>query len=301
MKASCIGLLLVVLALAVPAAAALPSPSPSAQAVTVRATYTLYGNATSGWGFSSGTTTQPGPTITASVGENVTLRLFSGDGATHSWFLALDGGNSPTAGEPSSPDFGSKTTATVYSFTVPNNIGTYSYKCRIHPTTMTGSFVIVAAPTFVLYGSATGGWGSSAASISTPGPTLAVTQGQTVEVALFSADSLTHQFFVSYDGKTTPSSGEPQSATFNSSLVPVFYSFTASQAGNFSYFCVYHPNVMKGTFSVSASSSPSPPPDYTVYAVAVVVIVIIAIIAAIVIRRKPKTPPSQPPETPPQG
>ncbi len=291
--------MLVALAFVVPAAAAAPTAPVSSQATTLRATYTLYGNATEGWGLTPTTITEPGPTITASVGENITLRLFAQDAPTaHSWFLSLDGGNAATSGEPAAGSFSSKTTAEVYSFTVPDNVGTFEYKCGIHPTAMTGSFVILAAPTFVLYGSATGGWGATPTSISTPGPSLTVNQGQTVEVALVSQDNSTHQFFVSYDGHTTPSSGEPESTTFNSSLVPVFFTFTASQAGNFTYYCAYHPSVMKGIFLVQATSSP---PDYTLYAAIVVIIVIVAIVAVVVIRRKPRTPPAQPPAAPPQG
>ncbi len=300
MKALWSFVLLLALALAGPAAAASPAAPAAPQAATVTATYTLYGNATSGWGLTPTSTSNPGPTITASVGENVTLRLFAADApTTHNWFLALDGGSGPTAGEPSSPDFSSSTTPVVYSFTVPNQVGTFTYKCRIHPTLMTGSFVIVAAPTFVLYGSATSGWGFGSSNTTTPGPTLTVAQGQTVSLALYSADGQTHAFFVSYDGATTPSSGEPVSADFNSTLVPTFLTFTASQAGNFTYYCKYHSGTMKGPFTVTSSSSPSSPPSYTLYAAVIVVIVVIAIIAAIVIRRKPKTPPAQPPMSPP--
>jgi plastocyanin len=300
-KTAWIGILLVALALAAPTALAMPGPSVTAQAPSVTATYTLYGNATSGWGFTASSITEPGPTITASVGETITLELFSNDGVTHNWFLALDGGASPTAGEPSSPDFSSKTTAVPYSFTVPNQIGTFTYRCRIHPTLMTGSFVILAAPTFVLYGSATQGWGSTPTSLSNPGPTLTANQGDSVELALYSQDNVTHEFFVSYDGLQTPSAGEPQSANITSSLVPVFYTFVANQAGNFSYYCKFHPTTMKGTFEVAASGGgTTAPPDYSLYAAAVVIIVIVAIVVAVVIRRKPRTPPRVPP-TPPQG
>ncbi len=299
MKLLWIGIVLVALALAAPAAAAAPGAPAAPQAAAVTATYTLYGNATGGWGFTVGTITEPGPTITASVGENVTLRLYSGDGATHSWFLSLDGSNSPASGEPASPNFNSGSTPVVYSFTVPSNVRTFLYKCGIHPTTMTGSFVIVAAADAVLYGSATGGWGTTSSTITNPGPTLAATQGQPFEIALYSEDGATHQFFVSYDGAQTPSAGEPASSDFNSSLVPVFLTFTPSQSGNFSYYCKYHPSTMKGTIDIASTGSPAAPPSYTLYAVVIVVVVIVAIAAAIVIRRKPRSPPAQPPASPP--
>ncbi len=299
MKALWIVIALLTLALATPAAAAQTAAPATPQAAMVTATYTLYGNATSGWGFTPGTVSEPGPAITVAMGENVSLRLLSDDGSTHNWFLALDNGNAPTAGEPSSPDFSSTTTPVIYSFIVPNKAGTFPYKCRIHPTLMTGSLTIVAAPTYVLWGSATQGWGSSAATLTTPGPALSAAQDASVEIAFYSADNATHQFFVSTDGLTTPSAGEPQSQNFSSSVVPLFYTFTVSRAGNFTYYCRYHVGVMKGAFNVTPSGGSGAPPDYTVYAVAVVVIVIVAIIAAVVIRRKPRSPPAQPPAVPP--
>lgn len=299
MKAPWVGIVLVALALAAPTVGALPRPGVPPQAATVTATYTLYANASKGWGFTPGTITEPGPTLTASVGEAVTLRLFANDApTTHNWFLALDGGSSPTSGEPSSADFSSSTVPAFYNFTVPNHVGTFTYRCRIHPTLMTGTFVIVAAPTYILYGSATQGWGSSAAGLSNPGPTLTVTQGQSVELALYSQDGATHQFFVSYDGTQAPSSGEPQSQNFSSSLVPVFLTFTANQPGNFSYYCKYHPGTMKGIFQVIASGGGGAPPSYTLYAAVVLVVVVLAVVAVLVIRRKPKSPPAQPPMPP---
>lgn len=291
--------LMIALTLAAPAAAAAPAAPAARQATTVTATYTLYGNSTSGWGFTPTSTTEPGPTITASVGENVTLRLLAADAPTaHSWFLSLDGGNSPTSGEPSSPTFSSKTTPVVYSFTVPDHVGSVTYKCSIHPTQMTGSFVILAAPTFVLYGNAIQGWGSSSTTTSSPGPTLTTFLGLDVEVALYSADGSTHAFFVSYDGATAPSSGEPLSPDFSSSVVPTFYTFTATQAGSFNYYCKYHAGTMKGTFTVTPAGGPVAP-GYTLYAGVIVVIVVVAIIAALLIRRKPRSPPAQPPMSPP--
>lgn len=300
MKSLWIGVAFVALVLAAPASAAQPSAPTLPQAATVTATYTLYGNATSGWGFSSSTITEPGPTITAAVGENVTLRLFAQDAPTsHTWFLSLDGGNGATAGEPAATAFSSASTPEVWSFTVPNRVGTFTYKCGIHPTAMTGTFVIVAAPDYVLYGSATLGWGSAPASIQRPGPTLVATQGQSLEIAFYSADNVTHQFFVSYDGSETPSAGEPISANFSSSVVPVFLNFTANRAGNYTYYCRYHPGTMLGTISVASNASP--PPSYTLYAAVIVVVALVAIAVAVLIRRGPRAPPAQPPMTPPRS
>ncbi len=298
MKALWILVALVTLALALPAAAAQPAAPVRTQAATVTATYALYGNATSGWGFTPGTVSEPGPTITASVGENVTLRLFSQDApTTHTWFLSLDGGSGATAGEPNASAFSSATVPEVWSFIVPDRIGTYLYKCGIHPTAMTGSFVIVAAPNVVLYGDSLQGWGSTPTSTHMPGPNLTATEGQPMEIAFYSADNVTHQFFISYDGALTPSAGEPESANFSSSVVPVFLNFTPNQSGNYSYYCRYHPSTMKGTISIISTASP--PPSYTAYAAIIVLVAIVAIAAAVSIRLRPRRPPSQPPMSPP--
>lgn len=298
MKAFWILVALVALALAAPNAAAQSAAPVEPQAAPVTATYTLYGNATGGWGFTPSSVSEPGPTITAAVGETVTLRLYAQDAPTsHTWFLALDGGSGPTAGEPNATAFSSATAPEVFSFTVPARIGSYQYKCGIHPTTMTGSFVIVAAPDYVLYGSATQGWGSTPSTIHNPGPNLTAKEGVPLEIAFYSTDNATHAFFVSYDGGLTPTSGEPASADFSSSVVPVFLNFTPSQAGNFSYYCKYHTTAMKGTISITSTASP--PPSYTVYAAIIVVVAIVAIAAAVFIRRRPRAPPAQPPLSPP--
>lgn len=298
MKVIWISVVLLAMVLAAPTALAHPAAPVRPAAATVTATYTLYGNATAGWGFTPSTVSEPGPTITASVGENITLQLYSEDAPTsHTWFLSLDGASGPSAGEPAAGAFSSSTAPETYSFIVPNKVGTYTYKCGIHPNTMSGSFVIVAAPNYVLYGNSVQGWGLTPSSIHNPGPNLAATQGQALEIAFYAADNITHQFFVSYDGALTPSAGEPVSANFSSAEVPVFLNFTASQSGNYTYYCRIHPSTMRG--SISIASTASPPPSYTIYAAIIVVVALVAIAVAIFIRRRPRAPPAQPPMSPP--
>lgn len=101
---------------------------------------------------------------------------------------------------------------------------------------------------FTLYGSYTQGWGSTATSISSPGPTIAVEQGDTVNLTLISNDGFTHRFFVSYTNNSSPNPGDPQSPDFSSTAN---YSFSASNTvGTYQYHCYYHAAVMWGYFQV---------------------------------------------------
>ncbi|HYY91952.1 MAG TPA: plastocyanin/azurin family copper-binding protein [Candidatus Dormibacteraeota bacterium] len=87
-------------------------------------------------------TTVSNPTITVSQGDVVTLKLSSGDGITHQWFVDVDK-NGPAPDCPGM-DICSSAFATSMNmtFTVSFSPGTYTYYCAIHPTTMVGSFVV---------------------------------------------------------------------------------------------------------------------------------------------------------------
>jgi FtsP/CotA-like multicopper oxidase with cupredoxin domain len=101
---------------------------------------------------------------------------------------------------------------------------------------------------FTLYGAYLQGWGSTATSISSPGPRMVVEQGDTVNLTLISNDGITHRFFVSYTNSSSPSSGDPESADFSST---VNYQFVATNAtGTYQYRCTHHPDVMWGYFQV---------------------------------------------------
>ncbi len=165
-------------------------------------------------------------------------------------------------------------------------------------------FVSIAAPpvhaasdSFTLYGSFAGGWGNSSSTETTPnGPTLVVAQGDTVSITLHSTDGVTHEFFIDYNHDSSPTAGEPTSSPFNSTTtVPTF---TASQAGTFTYYCYFHESSMKGTFVVTGSSSPPPSNSgngglggNTLLIVGIIlVVVVVAGVGAIAMRRRPKQP-----------
>ena len=99
-----------------------------------------------------------------------------------------------------------------------------------------------------LFGSAVEGWGFTADNITSPGPTITVNQGDLVSLTLTSQDGFMHNFFVDYDGDTTPNPGEPKSADFTTTID---YAFTPSTVGGFIYYCQYHKITMHGAFTVN--------------------------------------------------
>ena len=100
-----------------------------------------------------------------------------------------------------------------------------------------------------LYGSYNHGWGFTTSNITSPGPTIVVEQGDTVNLTLISNDGFTHRFFVSYTNVSSPNSTEPQSSDFTATLS---YHFVATNTvGIYAYGCVYHYSMgMKGYFQV---------------------------------------------------
>lgn len=101
---------------------------------------------------------------------------------------------------------------------------------------------------FTLYGDAVQGWGFTSTSITSPGPTITVEQGDTVNLTLISADGVVHQFFVSYTNSSTPSSGDPESAVFSGTTN--FQFVATNTTGTYTYYCSIHPSVMYGYFKV---------------------------------------------------
>jgi len=86
-------------------------------------------------------------------------------------------------------------------------------------------------------GSYTSGWNIT---------TINAVEGDVIVLHQTSTDSLTHAFFVDYNGNAMPDPNEPLSSNFNSQTVPITFSFIVTQVGTFTYYCRYHPN-MTGT------------------------------------------------------
>ena len=92
-----------------------------------------------------------------------------------------------------------------------------------------------------------------------PNPTITVTQGDTVRIALTSTDT-THQFALDVDRDGTKfigacPTGDTCSPTFNPTTGTTV-TFNAPAAGTYTYFCTFHP-AMVGSFVVKAPSQSS--------------------------------------------
>ncbi len=255
--------------------------------------FTLYGGVTTGWGFTSTSLTNPGPTITVTQGDTVALTLHSVDTPTviHDWFIDYNNNLAADTGEPKASDF-SGTTPGTFSFTA-DRVGTFTYRCHYHPTTMTGQIVIQTPPTFELYGDGLRGWGeqNTTSGITSPGPHLIVNQSDTVTIDLTSADGQLHSWFIDLNNDSAQQSSEPHSSDFAASTR---YSFQVTLApGNYTYRCRIHPSMMFGTFTVRAvggGGGPTGGINTLLIGGIVIVIAIVAVAAAVLMRRKKPGP-----------
>jgi len=107
---------------------------------------TLFGDAALGWGFSNATLREPGPPLVVLWGTNVTLTLIARDSAPHNWFVDYNNDLGVSQGEPASPDFNSPVGRIVVWPFIANQNGNWTYRCHIHPTSMTGTVSIVGGP-----------------------------------------------------------------------------------------------------------------------------------------------------------
>lgn len=108
---------------------------------------------------------------------------------------------------------------------------------------------------FTLYGRIlplnSAGWGSTAATISSPGPKLTVQPGESVTMSLFSADGISHNFGVDYNGNGIRDPNEPLSGFFGAGGIT--FSFTATTTpGSYTYYCFLHGDPMLGPFNVAS-------------------------------------------------
>lgn len=146
-----------------------------------------------------------------------------------------------------------------------------------------------AAQSFTLHGSTTAGWGLTSTTITTPGPTLTVAQGDVIAFALFAQDSQAHTLVIDVDRDGTKDTGEPESTSFSSPTNGAIFTYTANTAGTIQYYCGLHgAGVMRGTLVVQG--------DNTILIVGgiVVVVAVIAAAAGIMVRRRKAKPPTQP-------
>lgn len=129
-----------------------------------------------------------------------------------------------------------------------------------------------------LYGSAGGGWGSSATNITSPGPTITINQYDYLNLTLYGQDSLPHQFFVDYNNNSVIDTGEPaMSTTFSSNTV---FGFNTTISGTFTYRCAVHPSIMYGTLMVQQAV-----PEFSPFLI-LPLFIVATIVAAVAYRTK---------------
>src|SRR5216110_876473 len=210
-------------------------------------TIRLYGDAGRGWGLNASALTTPGPNLTVLLGYPVILVLSGEAGVTHDWFIDYNDNKQPDVGEPKVPDFIGPSPQSSPPIT-PDRNGTWTYRCAYHPNTMFGTIHVMPQTNVTLYGNAGFGWGFSNTTIQKPGPSLAFLAGTNVTFTLIANDTgITHDFFIDYDGSHTPTPGvEPITGDFFGGNAKN-YTLPIDRAGNFTYYCQYHPAVMFGT------------------------------------------------------
>ena len=236
----------------------LPGSIPASAADGGPPIITLYGNAALGWGFNSTTITSPGPTLTVLLGYPVTLHLNGTDApAPHNWFIDYNNNNQTDVGEPKAQDF-TGPGPRIFTFT-PDQAGTFFYKCAYHSNRMFGLIRVVPQTNITLHGNLLRGWGFSNSTISSPGPSLAFLSGTNVTFTLIANETdqnLTHDFYIDYNGDRAPNPNEPKAPNFSGGK-PETVTLHLDQAGNFTYYCEYHPGIMYGTVLIYGESTAS--------------------------------------------
>ncbi len=107
---------------------------------------TLYGDAALGWGFSNATIREPGPPIVVLYNTNVKLTLIAKDSAPHNWFIDYNNDLTMSPVEPSSKDFNVPGDVVGTLTFLASQTGNWTYRCHVHPTSMTGTISIVGGP-----------------------------------------------------------------------------------------------------------------------------------------------------------
>ena len=106
---------------------------PGAQVHASPASFTLYGAALKGWGFTNETITSRGPDIQVLPGQLVELKLISADGLTHDFGVDY---NNNTLNDPGESDAYSgpfhPSSPLNFNFTARNTPGVYFYYCYFH-------------------------------------------------------------------------------------------------------------------------------------------------------------------------
>jgi len=183
-------------------------------------------------------------TLTFTAGSKVSMVFDNKDAGTQHNFVLFNGKNA------SAPQLFSGTvitgpSITHYSFTAPPP-GTYFFHCQIHPTQMTGTATVSAAPA----AGPPGALQLTGKSLKFSPTTLSAKAGAQVIIHFTNADPSVPHNVVVFRGKdatapalfTGPAISGPAS---------VDYGFTAPGPGTYFFHCQFHPTTMKGTLTVS--------------------------------------------------
>ncbi len=150
------------------------------------------------------------------------------------------------------------------------------------------------AVTITLYGSLSSpaGWGWTPNNITEPGPVLTVAQGDVITFHLFSNDSMAHILVIDLNNNQVQDTPDQASTQFSSPTTATDFTFTASTAGTFNYFCGVHGYAAQHGSLVVQSAGGGPAADNTVLIIGgvVIVIAIVAVAAAVMMRRKKPGP-----------
>ena len=133
-------------------------------------------------------------------------------------------------------------------------IGTVSLALDFKTTPPSASPASSKDVTIWLNGDAVGthpGWNDTS-----PGPTMTVVSGVTVNLHLNATDFLSHNWYIDINNNSQPDPNEISSPVFSPSPKALLFTFTPiigqniPSAGNWTYKCQYHPSSMYGTIRV---------------------------------------------------
>jgi heme/copper-type cytochrome/quinol oxidase subunit 2 len=153
-------------------------------------------------------------------------------------------------------------------------------------------------PTYYLYGSRSGGWGSTNTSLTTPGPLIEVEVGDNVTLNLTSLDvNRNHNWFIDYNNNSAVDANESysDSGTFRSH--PVEFNFTVgNHTGTFAYRSRFNGDGnMWGNITIRTAGSSAGGLGGNLLLIGGIVLVVVAVlaIAAVAYRRARQPPPPQ--------
>ncbi|OGS47712.1 MAG: hypothetical protein A3K66_02245 [Euryarchaeota archaeon RBG_16_67_27] len=150
--------------------------------------------------------------------------------------------------------------------------------------------VPVAAPpgVVVLFGNLRG-WGFSPDSLSTPGPTLTLSEGESIELLIIGyggAFPVRHDFYVDWDRNGAPGPGDTVSADVRGNSTRL--TLRGEHVGTFTYFCAYHPSTMFGAVVVTGASPAGGLDPLLLGGIGVAAVAVVA--GVVLLRRRGKSP-----------